>query len=205
MGYLLPAEYESYGLPADTADQWIAMASTLIEAHCRRESLLASVYVERIRLTAGAQTVRLSYGPLFSNALVGIRVRYGRPRRGEQGLHDDPMLAQVAFAFGLPGSWSELDLGSVDLNTRAREVTFATNFLGVNYNEAEVTYTAGFVTVPVAVKSACAQIVRNAQAVPALNVKSSRLDTMQIEYFSGSLIDQDVQMLLKPFVAERMG
>ncbi|SNS33185.1 hypothetical protein SAMN05421770_101534 [Granulicella rosea] len=205
MGYLQPAEYQAYGLSAETGDDWIATASALIEAYCRRCSLMATEYVERIRLTPGCQTVRLSYGPLFSNALVGIRVRYGRPRRGENGPLDEPMLAQVAFAFGLPGSWSTLDLASVDLNTGPREVTFAANFLGLDYNEVEVTYTAGFVTVPVAVKVACAQIVKNAQATPALNVRSSKLDTMQMQYFSGSLIDPQVQALLRPFIAERLG
>ena len=65
------------------------------------------------------------------------------------------------------------------------ELTFPENLLGLAYNEVEVTYTAGFVTVPSAVKVACAQIVKNAQATPAMNVKSSRMDTMQMQYFSG--------------------
>ena len=64
MGYLLPAEYVQYGLTAETADDWVTMASALMEAHCRRPSLMVTQYVERIRLTAGAQTVRLSYRPL---------------------------------------------------------------------------------------------------------------------------------------------
>jgi len=37
-----------------------------------------------------------------------------------------------------------------------------------------------------------------------LNVKQSKLDTMQMQYFAGTLIDADVQSLLKPFVAERL-
>jgi len=47
--------------------------------------------------------------------------------------------------------------------------------------------------------------VKNAQATPAMNVKSSRMDTMQMQYFSGSLIDAQVQALLRPYVAERLG
>ena len=77
--------------------------------------------------------------------------------------------------------------------------------MGLRFDEAEVTYTAGLAVVPDAVKVACAQIVKNAQATPALNVRSSRLDVMQMEYFSGSLIDPQVQALLAPFVAERIG
>ncbi len=64
MGYLLPTEYVQYGLTAETTDDWVTMASALMEAHCRRPSLLVTQYVERMRLTAGAQTVRLSYRPL---------------------------------------------------------------------------------------------------------------------------------------------
>ena len=79
------------------------------------------------------------------------------------------------------------------------------NLLGLNYNEVEITYTAGLDPVPPAVKFACAQIVRNAQATPALNVKSSKMDTLQMQYFSGSLIDANVQILLAPYVAQRIG
>ena len=60
MGYLLPAEYAEYGLPEGTTDDWVAMASALMESYCRRVSLMATEYVERMRLTAGSQAVRLS-------------------------------------------------------------------------------------------------------------------------------------------------
>jgi hypothetical protein len=210
MGYLDPTEYIAYGLAAETPDDWVALASTLIEAHCRRPSLLVTQYVERMRLTAGSQAVRLSYlpvAPLGSAAspLVGIRVRYGRPRRGEMGEMQDPMLAQVAWAFSVPGSWSALSPAAVDLNPVTGEVTFPMNLLGLNYNEVEITYTAGLAVVPPAVKFACAQIVRNAQATPALNVKSSKMDTLQMQYFSTSLIDAGVQSMLAPYVAQRIG
>lgn len=207
MGYLLPAEYVQYGLTAETTDDWVTMASALMEAYCRRPSLLVTQYVERIRLTAGAQTVRLSYRPLAAamgatSPLVSVRVRYARPRRGEL---PDPYREQIAWAFGVPGSWNALDVSSVDVNAAIGELTFASNFLGLDYNEVEVTYTSGLVTVPDAVKVACVQIVKNAQATPAMNVKSSKMDTMQMQYFSSSLIDAQVQALLRPYVAERLG
>jgi len=207
VGYLLPAEYVQYGLTAETADNWITTASALMDAYCRRPTLMVTQYVERMRLTTGSQTVRLSYRPLAAAAgaaspLVGVQVRYGRPRRGELS---DPYREQVAWAFGIPGSWSALDIASVDVNDAAAELTFLANFLGLNYNEVEVTYTSGFIAVPDAVKIACVQIVKNAQATPAMNVKSSRMDTMQMQYFSSSLIDAQVQALLRPYVAERLG
>jgi hypothetical protein len=207
MGYLLPAEYELYGLAAETADALVAMASALIEGHCRRPTLLAAEYTERMRLTAGSQTGRLSYGPLLAGALISARVRYAKGRRGEYAdlnLNQE-MGLQIATAFGLPGTWSNLDVTTIDVYAFARELTFPANFLGLGYNEAEVTYTAGFVTVPDRIKIACAQIVKNAQATPALNVSLSKLDTMQMEYFSGTLIDEGVRSLLKPFMAEKAG
>jgi hypothetical protein len=187
------------------------MASGLMEAHCRRPTLLAAEYVERIRLTAGAQTGRLSYGPLYDGALVSVRVRYAKGRRGEYadlGLgvtENGEMGLLIATAFGLPGTWSNLDVTTIDLYAGPRELTFPANFLGLGYNEAEVTYTAGLVTVPAQIKFACAQIVKNAQATPALNVSRSRLDTLQMEYFSGTLIDDGVRALLKPYLAEKAG
>ncbi len=207
MGYLDPTQYVEYGLAADTTDDWVTMASALIEAHCRRPSLMVTQYVERMRLTAGSQAVLLSYLPLTpmgtaTSPLVSIQVRYGRPRRGEL---PDPMLAQVAWAFSIPGSWSALDLSSVDLNVDTGYLTFPMNLLGLNYNEVEVSYTAGVTAVPSAVMAACAQIVKNAQATPAMNVKGSKMDTLQMQYFSGSLIDVNIQMMLAPYVAQRVG
>jgi hypothetical protein len=207
MGYLLPTEYVQYGLTAETTDDWVTMASALMEAYCRRPSLLVTQYVERMRLTSGAQTVRLSYRPLAAavgaaSALVGIRVRFGKQRRGEL---PDPLREEIAWAFSVPGSWNTLNVTTVDVNETTAELTFPLNFLGLDYNEVEVTYTSGLATVPDAVKVACVQIVKNGQATPAMNVKSSKMDTMQMQYFSGSLIDPQVQLLLKPYVAERLG
>jgi hypothetical protein len=207
MGYLLPTEYVQYGLTAETGDDWVTMASSLMEAYCRRPSLLVTQYVERMRLTAEAQTVRLSYRPLATavgaaSALVSVRVRYARPRRGELR---DYFHEQIAWAFSIPGSWSSLDVTTVDVNQTTAELTFPVSFLGLSFNEVEVTYTSGLAVIPDAVKIACAQIVKNAQATPAMNVKSNKMDTVQMQYFSGSLIDPQVQMLLKPYIAERLG
>lgn len=206
MGYLLPTEYVQYGLTAETTDDWVTMASALIEAHCRRPSLLLTQYVERLRVTAGAQTVRLSYLPLASSdaalALVSVKARYGRPRRGELA---DVFREQVAWAFTVPGSWTVLSAANVELNAATGEVTLPDNFLGLSYNEVELTYMAGLSSVPAAVKVACGQIVRNAQATPGMNVKSSKLDTMQMQYFSSSLMDEQIQVLLRPYVAQRVG
>ena len=207
MGYLLPTEYVQYGLTAETTDDWVTMASALIESYCRRPSLLITQYVERMRLTSGSQAVRLSYRPLApapgaTSALVGVQVRYTRPRRGEL---IDSFREQVVWAFGLPGNWTALDTATVDVNQTIGELTFPVNFFGLDYNEVEVTYTSGLAVIPDAVKVACVQIVKNAQATPSVNVKQTKMDTLWTSYFGSSLIDPQVQSLLKPYVAERLG
>ena len=207
MAYLETTEYECYGLAPDTTDVWIAVASGMIDAYCRRAGILTTQYVERLRVVKGSQTVRLSYLPLLAMApatlpLVMVRGRYMRPRRGELW----PIgLDVVAYAFSLPGAWTQVDPTSIDFMPDTGELTLPYNVLGLPYSEIEVTYTAGCAAVPVPVKIACAQLVKNALATPGLNVKSSKMDTMQMQYFSNSLMDAQVQELLRPYVATRLG
>jgi hypothetical protein len=207
MGYLLPTDYASFGLPADTTDDWITMASGLIDSYCHRTSLNPTQYEERLRMSAGAQTVRLSYLPLVAvtpntSPLISVQARYSRPRRGEM---IEPAYEHIAWVFGLPGSWSTLNIANVDYALNTGEITFPMNILGLPYNEVDVTYTAGLATIPYTVQVACAQIVKNAQTTPGLNVKSSKIDTMQMEYFSNSLIDPQVAAMLRPYVATMLG
>jgi hypothetical protein len=207
MAYLQPADYPNYGLPTGTTADWITSATALINSYCRRPDLNVVQYTERLRLTSGAQTVRLSYLPLAplgiaSTPLVNIEGRYARPRRGE--VLNEPLL-EIALAFSLPGQWISLDSNSVDLDPNTGELTLPFNVLGLPYNEVSVTYTAGLTTIGDDVKSACAQIVRNAQSTPALNASKTKIDTMQMQYFSSSLVDETVQAWLRPYVANRLG
>ena len=198
MGYLQPAEYAVYGLSPDTADAWVTAASAMMEAYCRRPTLLSASYTERMRIPLKAQTVRLSYGPLLS--VDNVSAQYAR--NTEQS---EPLLECFTTAFALPGEWVAVDPSTLHISLPTGEFRFAWNVMGLRYAEAEVTYTAGLTIIPDQVKIACAQVVKNAQATPGLNVKSSRMDTLQTEYFSDSLIDSQVQALLRPYIAERLG
>ena len=207
MAYLQPADYPNYGLPAGTTADWITSATALINSYCRRPDLNVIQYTERLRLTSGAQTALLSYLPLSpqgtaTTPLVSIEGRYARPRRGET--FSDP-LSEIARAFSLPGQWSSIDPGSVDFDPNTGELTLPWNLLGLSYNEVSVTYTAGLATIGDDVKTACAQIVRNAQSTPALNASATKMDTMQMKYFSSSLVDETVQAWLRPYIANRLG
>lgn len=208
MNYLSPSEYESYGLEPTTPLASVTAASTVIDSHCRRNSLSVSAYEERLRLAAGRNAVRLSYIPLAVVApavtpIVSARGRYAMPRRGEWPI--DALTSDVALTFGLPGSWTDLDPGSIDIFAATGELTFPLNPVGLGFSEVEITYTAGFDVLPNAVKVACGQIVRNLQATPALNVRSGSLDRIHLEYFSDTLVDQTVRTLLAPYVAQKVG
>jgi hypothetical protein len=207
MAYLQPADYSNYGLPDSTTSDWITAATALINSYCRRPDLNVAQYTERLRVISGSRTVRLSYLPLAplgsaASPFISIEGRYANPRRGEA---IDNALSEAAWMFSLPGQWTTIDIGSVDFDPNTGELTLPWNLFGLSYNEISATYTAGLATIGDDVKTACAQIVRNAQSTPALNASKTKIDTMQIQYFSSSLLDETVQAWLRPYVANRLG
>lgn len=207
MPYLEPEDYTNYGLPAATSADWITAATALINAFCRRPDLNVIQYTERLRVTAGAQTVRLTYLPLAplapaASPIVSVEGRYAKPRRGQAA---DGLLEEAALAFALPGQWNAIDAATVDFDANTGELTLPCSLLGLPYNEVMAAYTAGLAAIGDDVKSACAQIVRNAQSTPALNASHAKIDTMQMQYFSSSLLDETVQEWLRPYVASRLG
>jgi hypothetical protein len=207
MAYLQPADYPNYGLPDGTSADWITAATSLINTHCRRPDLNVTQYTERLRLTSGSQNARLSYLPLAPlgaevSPIVSLQGRYARPRHGELA---DGALLEAVWAFSLPGQWTAIDPNSVDCDWNTGELALPSNMLGLPYNEVMVTYTAGLCAIGDDVKAACAQIVRNAQATPVLNASKTRIDTMQMQYFSSSLLDETVKAWLRPYVANRLG
>lgn len=209
MNYLQPSEYELYGLDATTDIAWVTAASAMVDAHCRRTTLATNQYIERMRTENGQRPVRLTYLPLnpvapATTPIVTARARYATPRRGD--MQYDALAWDVALAFGVPGTWLNLNVADLDFFLETGEVTIPVNVMGWVFTEIEITYTAGFDTFPDPVKVACAQLVKNAQATPALNVKKNVLpDRMQLMYFSDSLLDETVQSLLAPYVAQRVG
>lgn len=207
MAYLQPADYPNYGLPAGTSADWITAATALINSYCRRPDLNVIQYTERLRLTSGACTVHLSYLPLAplgaaASPLVSLQGRYARPRRGE--FIPEPFF-EIISTFALPGQWTSIDPATVDVDPNTGELTLPMNFLGLPFNEISVTYTAGLAVIGDDIKSACAQLVRNAQSTPALNASRTKIDTMWLEYFSSSLLDDTVKAWLNPYVANRLG
>lgn len=208
MIYLAPSEYEFYGLDPTTPAAVVAAASSLIDAHCRRATLAVAQYEERIRIAADRNTVQLSYTPLAIVApaitpIVSAQGRYTIPRRGDWPFDD--LRLDAALMFGLPGIWTAIDPAGVDFFASTGELTLPLNIVGLWFSEVDIVYTAGMAVIVDPVKFACAQIVRNAQATPALNVSVSKIDTMSMNYFSDSLLDKNVQAMLAPYVARKVG
>jgi len=204
MNYLETTEYLTYGLEAATDPSWVTASSAIIDAHCRRVTLGVNQYEERLKMPPDLNTVRLSYLPLVTVApattpIVTLQGRYGIPRRGEWPFPE--MSLEFALVFALPGSWTTIDPTTIDFWAESGELTFPVNALGLFFNEVDVVYNAGLATIPPAVKVACAQIVKNAQVTPALNVKSGKLDRMRLDYFGDTLLDETVRSLLAPYVA----
>ena len=209
MNYLSNSEYESYGLEPETPESWVSAACAIINAHCNRPTLWASQFTERVRLVPDRKVLRLTYLPLArdsdgSSPITSAKARYGMPRRG-----DNPTLWDVtteyAATFGLPGAWIDLDVSTLDYFPDTGEVSWLPNPLGAYFDEMEVVYNAGFTTIPDPVKFACVQLVRNAQAMPALNVREGSLNAMHFAYFADTLLDSTVQTMLGPYVAQKVG
>lgn len=208
MNYLSDSEFETYGLESATPESFVAAATSMINMYCRRPSLAIMQFTERIRVMPGRNNALLTNLPLAilsgqTSPLISGRGRYAVPRRGE----DTTMweLAEIALAYGLPGTWINLDVTNFDYFTETGEVSWLGNPLGLAFDEIELVYTAGFLQIPDPVKFACAQLVRNAQATPALNVRAGTVNSMHLEYFSDTLIDSSVQGMLAPYVAQKVG
>lgn len=206
MNYLDPTEYTNYGLDAATDQSWVTAASAIIDAHCRRATLGVNQYEERLKMPPELNTVRLSYLPLVTVApattpIVSLQGRYGMPRRGEWPFPE--LSLEFALVFALPGMWNTIDPTSIDIWEASGELTFPVNALGLFFNEVDVVYNAGWSPIPTPVQVACAQIVKNAQTTPGLNVKSGRIDRMRLDYFGDTLMDDTVRSLLAPYVAQK--
>ena len=204
MNYLATSDYSTFGLDPATDPSWVTAASGIIDAHCRRATVGIDQYEERLKLPPELNTVRVSYLPLVTVAplptpIVALNGRYGIPRRGEWPFPE--LSLEYALVFSLPGMWTAIDPTTIDIWEESGELTFPVNALGLFFNEVDVTYNAGYDPIPEPVQIACAQIVKNAQATPGLNVQSSQINQLRLQYFAPTLVDDMVKSLLAPYVA----
>jgi hypothetical protein len=202
--YLSTAEFPAYALADSTEPALISIASDLVDSFCQRASLQVTQYTERNRLPGGRPVTRATFTPLAvpqgaQTPFVLVRARHGVLRGPNAAA-----LAEMLVPFGGPPEWIALDPAQVDYQAETGELWLPSGIFGMAYSEVELTYTAGYSEPPEAVKLACAQIIRNVESHPAANVKMAQLDRLQLEYFAGSLLDDDIRRLLAPYVAVRL-
>ncbi len=202
--YLTTAEFTAFGLADSTDPALIRVASDLVDSFCQRTSLLVTQYSERNRLPDGLPVTRATYTPLAiatgaTSPFVTVRARHGLLRGPNAAA-----LAEMIAPFGGPPQWIDLDPLKVDYNAATGDLWLPSSLFGVPYTEVELVYTAGYAAPPESVKLACSQIIRNVESHPAGNVRSAQMDRLQLDYYAGSLLDEDVRRLLGPFVAVRL-
>ena len=202
--YLSTAEFPAYALADSTDPALIRVASDLVDSFCQRASLLVTQYTERNRMPGGLPVTRATYTPLAVQQGAQTPFVFLRARHGALRGPNAASLAEIIAPFGGPPEWINFDPSQVDFNAITGEVWLPAGIFGVPYSEVELTYTAGYVEPPEAIKLACAQIIRNVESHPAANVQAAKLDQLQLDYFAGSLLDEDTRRLLAPFVSVRL-
>jgi hypothetical protein len=204
MAYLATSEYGRFGLEESVPESLAWAASDLIDAHCRRKGFEIVQYMERFRM-GRSRTVRLSYLPLAaaSGAASAIVLARGRYRAG---VGDGPLglAGEIIQTFAAPALWIDVPLSALDVDAASGEVIVCDGLLSPALHDLELTYTAGYSETPWPVKQACARLMNNALATPALNVAKQKIDSSYLQYFSDSLLDADVLKLLAPFVSQRL-
>jgi hypothetical protein len=202
--YLTTAEFPAFGLADSTDPAMIRVASDLVDAFCQRASLLVTQYSERNRLPGGRPITRASVTPLAiaegaTSPFAVLRARPAPPRGPNA-----ETLSEFLATLGGPPAWLDLDPAQADYNAATGEIWLPAGLFGALYSEVDMTYTAGYTEPPEAVKLACAQIIRNMETHPASNVRTAQLDRLQLEYFAGSLLDEEARRLLAPYVAVKL-
>ena len=103
----------------------------------------------------------------------------------------------------MPGTWIVLDVSTFDFRVDTGEVTWLRSSRDVFRRDGAGVY-GSFDQIPDPVKFACAQLVKNAQAMPAVNVREGTLNAMHFAYFADTLMDFTVREMLAPYVAQKV-
>lgn len=196
-GYLTIAELLTYApdatIETGKEQSFIDRASVLIDEYLHR-SIAVTTYTERMSLTSGGS--HLTYLPVVS--LTSVKARHD--------IRNDPQASFLAQP-----TWDDIDITTVDLlldtgifyilQTVLSISSILSSAIG-NYTEAEVVYTAGYATVPEAVKQACGQLITNMSMRPNPMAVAEQLPNgLRTSYGSTSLITPEIAELLGSYVA----
>jgi len=205
MGYLTIAELATYApehtITAGKEQSYIDRASLMIDELCHRSVNVIS-YVERMNLTSGRS--HLTYLPVV--ALTSAKARYD--------ILNTSMYAP--YSIGIGGGvteWDTLVVTDVEVNnatgvfilpcvTGNINLAFASyDMFNTLYNEAEITYTSGYATIPEAVKMACGLLVTNMSfRINPMAVSESLPNNLRTTYKDSSYITPEIAALLSKYV-----
>lgn len=132
--------------------------------------------------------------------------RYGYVRRDASAMLPDlnylanPL--QITALFGGPPGFQYMDASQIDCNYQTGAIWVPVGLYFVRYTELVVTYNSGFDPrhMPKAIKRACALVVRNMIVRGGISGVKSLNASKVSATFAESLIDQDIQVMLQPFV-----
>lgn len=189
MNYLTVEELSGYAPDAQLISgkeaNLIKRASLMIDTYCHRPEGLGVVsYTEQITLTSNGS--HLSYFPIV--ALTEVKARWSRS--------NDPMYGVL----GTP-EWQDITLSEVELNTPGRYFFLPVSIYNAYYDEAKITYTAGYSTIPEDVKVACGIILTMMSMRVNPSARNEKIPNgLSITYDNDSFITSEVDNLLSRHV-----
>lgn len=137
--------------------------------------------------------------------IVGGTGRYGYGRRGDQGAQnvDDFNLLAAMTKFGGPPAWEVWPANtSAGIDSQTGKVWVPAGIMLAYYSEVKIRYVAGFQysNLPSEIKLACAQVVTAMQSNPVLgNVKDYKAGDTAIQFFTATLLSDDIKSMLQPW------
>lgn len=163
----------------------IKRASLMIDNHCHRPDGLGVVtHTEQMTLTSSGS--HLSFFPIV--ALTEVKARWSR--------NNDPL-------FGIMGTpeWQDIVIADVEINSMDRYFFLPVSIYNTYYDEAKITYTAGYATIPEDIKIACGIILTMMSIRVNPSAMSEKISGgMSVSYNSDSLITLEVEKLLSKYV-----
>lgn len=147
-----------------------------------------------------ANTITTATGVL--SPVISAKGRYGYGRRADSALYPDATygmnLLQVASYFGGPPTFTDIDVSSIDFDTRTGELWIPAGIYLAQYTEIEISYNGGYDprNMPRAIKFATAGIVKNAIAKVTTGVKSIQGAGKISILMEDHLIDETIERFL---------
>ncbi len=199
MAYLVTADLPTYAPQITLADPqataYIKIASELIDRYCFR-TLGVTTYTERIPVNQFNQG-HLTYKPIV--ALTTVQVRYGRKH---YTYYTNPVIDLYLLNnyFG-PPRFQDVVVADCDFDPLQGYIWLPLGLWSVPYEEANLTYTAGYATVPEAVKCACGLLVAALVQRKGIGVVMEQIDDLRSQFKSDSLITPEIEQFLTPYIA----